>query len=297
MKKVTIKDIADIAGVSISTVSRVLNGKGNVDLELKEKVLRVIKDTGFQPSSFARSFRKKSVQIDILLSEWKEQYLRVLHGLTESLCSEQLSMNLKTDLNSLGDFVVAIGEEFDTKINASMIIGQESPSCSVVFDYFSTTESIVRDLLDKGAENFAFLCENLSNYRAYRLYSAFMKTMFKCKIESYEVKVLDSKDSYGVLMESSILPDVILCSNDDIAASVMKVLKDEGIKVPDQVSVIGYGNFTYGSFLDPALSSVEYMNEEAGKICGQYILKMIKGEEVPKRIILATKLIKRKSSL
>ena len=297
MKKITIKDIANIAGVSISTVSRVLNGKGNVDPQLKERVLQVIRDTNFQPSSFARSFRKSLIQVDVVLSKWEEHYLRVLRGLTESLEYQQISVVPKTSLNNLGDFVVAIGEDFDDKLNASMTIGQELSSCSVVFDHFSTLNLIVSELLSKGIDSFAFLCEGLSNYKACKLYGAFMKIMFHHKIESYEIKMLNSKDPYDVAKELSILPGAILCSKDEIAAGVMKAFKDEGIKIPQQVSIIGYGNFSCGSLLGPSLSSVEYMNEETGRICGQYILKMINGEEIPKKIVLSTRLVKRESSL
>ncbi len=297
MKKITIKDIADIAGVSISTVSRVLNKKGNVDPQLREKVLQVIKDTGFQPSSFARSFRKNSVQVDVVLDKWEEQYLRVLYGLVQSLWNEQISTSIKTDLNNLGDVVVAIGEEFDVRFNTSMMIGQESSSCSVIFDYFSTIDLLIKDLLKKGVKRFAFLCENLSNYRACKLYSTFMKAMFQHRIDSYDVKVLNSKSPYDAIMELTVLPDTIFCSKDDIAAGVIRVLKNEGVKIPQQVSVVGYGNFAFGSLLEPALSSVEYMNEETGKICGQYLIKMIRGEQVPERIILSTRLVKRESVL
>lgn len=297
MKKVTIKDIADIAGVSISTVSRVLNGKGNVDPQLKERVLQVIKDTGFQPSSFARSFRKNSVQIDVVLSKWEERYFRVLRGLIDTLCAQQISVNLKTDLNNPGDFSIAIGEDFNNQLKASITVGQELSPFSVIFDHFSVMNSVVEDLLNKRVRNFAFFCEGLSNYKTCKLYSAFMKIMFQHKIESYEVKVLNSKKPYAAIKELSILPNAIFCSDDDIAVNVMKALKDEGIKIPEQVSVIGYGNSSYADLLEPTLSSVEYMNEEVGRICGQYALKMINDEETPKKIVLGAKLIKRESSL
>ncbi|HOJ87817.1 MAG TPA: LacI family DNA-binding transcriptional regulator [Pseudothermotoga sp.] len=297
MKKITIKDVASIAGVSISTVSRVLNSKGNVDPQLKEKVLQVIRETGFQPSNFARSFRKNSVQVDVILSKWLEQYLRVLRGLIQSLSLHQISVGLKTDLGNLGDYVVAIGEEFDSKLNAMMVIGKESSCFSVVFDYFSAMNSMIEDFLKKGIETFAFLCEDLSSYRTCKLYSTFMKIMFHHKIESYEVKVLNSKRPYDVTMELSTLPGAIICSSDEIAADVMKALKDEGVKIPGQVSVAGYGNLSYATLLEPTLSSVEYMNEEVGAICGKYVLKMINGEQIPEKIILGTKLIKRESTI
>ncbi|HEY8541591.1 MAG TPA: LacI family DNA-binding transcriptional regulator, partial [Pseudothermotoga sp.] len=170
-------------------------------------------------------------------------------------------------------------------------------SCSVVFDHFSTLNLIVSELLSKGIDSFVFLCEGLSNYRACKLYGTFMKIMFQHKIESYEIKMINSKDPYDTAKELSVLPGAVLCSKDEIAAGVIKAFKDEGIKIPQQVSIIGYGNFSCGNLLGPSLSSVEYMNEETGRICGQYILKMINGEEVPKKIVLGTRLVKRESSL
>ncbi|MEJ5229907.1 MAG: LacI family DNA-binding transcriptional regulator [Pseudothermotoga sp.] len=298
MKKLTIKDIAQMAEVSISTVSRVLNQKSNVDPQLRERVMQVIKDTGFQPSSFARLFRKSHAQVGAVLNGWEENYLSVLQGIVEQLYQKGILVNLKANLDSSADPVVVISERFKDQVKASLLVGYDSMSCSVTFNHSSAMNSIVERMLKYNARSFAFLCEDLANYKSYMLYTSFMKAMFNHKIENYDVRVLKKpQESYDATKSLSTLPNVILCSSDHIAVGVLKSLKDEGIKVPDQVSVFGYGNLSFCDFLDPPLSSVEYMNKEVGKICADLLMKLINGEEIPKRIVLETNLVKRQSSL
>ncbi len=294
-QRATIRDVAELAGVSISTVSRVLNGKDTVDPSLREKVLEAVRKLNFQPSKVAQSFRKKAQQVSIIVEEWAEPFLRILSAVVEELKQFEIYVNLSVDVeSSCSDFAVLISEHPSKDERISLQIGCEREGLYVFFDHDAALKRMVEQFVSLGKRSFALLSESLSNYRAYKLYASFVKAMFRYGIDKYEF--LEVSEQKGV-MGLSFLPDVVFCSNDCIALQTISSLREEGIDVPAQVSVVGYGNFGFSQFTSPSITTVEYMTKEDGQICAELINKLVNGLEIEKKTILKTKIISRGSAL
>ncbi len=293
--KPTIRDVAELAGVSISTVSRVLNGKDTVNSYLKEKVLEAVKQLNFQPSKVAQSFRKKLQQISIVVGQWTEPILRLLTAIVEKLDEFGVHVNLSTSLeNTYADFIVLLSEHLVRDNRISLQIGCETDGHSIFFDHDNTVKKLLEQFISVGKRSFALLSEELSNYRAYRMYTTFIKVMFKHGIEKYEFLKVDGEKG---IMNLSFLPEVVLCSNDRIALETISILTEEGLNVPNQISVVGYGNFEFSQFVSPSITTVEYMTKEDGKFCAEIIQKLLTEDQVENKVLLKTRIIPRNSAM
>jgi DNA-binding LacI/PurR family transcriptional regulator len=296
LKKITIKDIAEIAGVSVSTVSRVLNEKGNVDDSLRERVLNAIRETGFQPSKFARQFRKRITQVHVAIPIWEEPYLRVLDGLIEAFEDKEIFVSVgKSTEDSVADIVVLISDKDNCEGKINITVGSDFDNCSVVFDYFHAYKELTDFFLKNGKRSYTLLSTGLKDYKTCKLYAAFLKAMFHGGIEDYDVILLENEGDF--LNKFSRLSDVVFCVDDVIAVRLIEALKIEGVRIPEEVSIVGHGNLTISQLVIPSLTTVEYFNRSIGKMCASVLLKILNGEKVPKRIVYKGQVIKRESSI
>lgn len=317
----TIKDVAKLAEVSISTVSRVINDSKPVSPEARRRVLKAIDDLGYKPNEIARSLvTKKSNLIGVIVDDIGKSYVaQIVRGIEEVgrmynydivLCSsygdeetELRFMQLLMQKQVEGIIVVSeidnfkIGSSLE-KYNIPLVYLNRfyniitSPTVSIDNELASST--IVNHLLENGHKNILYITHEQDNEL----------TIEKSKIKGYEEAIykagqkpiLYKMKGYAVQDGYKIGEDIlkvieknkitaIYCCLDEIAVGLLNFLYDNNIKVPENISVVGFGDIALSSIYRPKLTTIKEPNYDIGAVAIRRILKEIKGETIDEQTI------------
>ncbi len=310
---VTIKDVARLAGVSISTVSRVINDSKPVSPEAREKVLKVIKETGYKPNDVARSLvTKRSYLIGVIVNNLANTYVaEIVRGIEEIgkmydydilLCSSYFSKEAQQKYLQLLDRkqaegIVLVGYDFDDEIieqvknlNKPYIFFTRNIKNNINYigiDHFSASYEMTNYLIRQGHRNIAFLgdFEERSSVEKDKI-EGYLKALQENELE-YNMVYTAGGRRYSHAYESGkeIVKDInnftaMVCSNDELAIGLMNILLDKNYKVPDDISIAGYGNYQIGQYVRPQLTTVGEPFYDIGAVSMRMLIKtIIKGEK------------------
>lgn len=330
---VTIKDVAKMAGVSISTVSRVINNSKPVSNDIRDRVLAVIKDTNYVPNPVARSLvLKKSNFIGVIVPNISNYKIgEILNGIEEVgkmydydilLCNsygeveEEIKyINLLKNKQVAGILIVSwnLSTEVVELINGSGIPSvfvsknaKEYDVFSVGIDHLRAGYDVGNYLLDKNNEDIMLVSPEYNSYTMNSFIIDGVKRAYKEREKAFdERKINYIKESFLSAYEfmkdyingNLKLPDAIFATTDEMAAGIVNALVDSGKKVPEEISVVGYDNTKISSVTRPALTTVEQPLYDIGAISIRVLIKKVEGSDIKeKNIILPHKIVERQSA-
>ena len=326
-KKVTIKDIAKEAGVSISTVSNALNDVDVLQPKTKEHILEVARRLHYVPNLNGRHLKAQATKvIGLFVSAIKGPYYSVLaNSIYESCFKNGYSLNIfisnrsdKIMENILGGQMdgAIILNEFVKDYEKSLILENEIPIVfidreikaphvsSVIFDSFHGGESAAKYLLELGNHSFAYMSGVPNNYdneeRRRGFETALNKAGFTLK-EDYVLQGLFEKEaSYEAIKDflesGKELPEAIFAGNDESAIGTIQALQEEGIRVPEDVNVLGCDDIETTRLVKPSISTVRTSFEKQGVLAVERLVALIKGEEEGRTQELQGRVIPREST-
>ena len=283
---ISIREVAQLAGVSASTVSRVMNGTAKVDPEKKERVLRVIEETGFVPNEVARTlFRKSAKTIGIIVPSIRNPYFTELAahidafslqcGFRPFLCNtgydpekEKAAVQMLVSMNADAIIVASCSEQIRETLNNcpipvvaldAMLYGADVEAC-VFCDYYEGGRMAAEYLIERGCRNIVCIKGPQHRYSARCRYQGYMDVCQERNIPVQSVEC-DYDFNQGLAMTEELLekyPDVdgIIACNDIVAISTYKVLYEKNISVPDQVQLIGFDDIYFSTLLSPELTTI-----------------------------------------
>ena len=330
-RTVTIKDVAKQAGVSISTVSRVINNSKPVTDEVKQRVLEVIRRTGYIPNPLARSLvTKKSQLIGVIVPEVSDSFVNeMLDGIEEVAKMydyEILLANTYSDkeqemksLNLLRakqiEGIVMISNKIDNDhieyINSLSIpatyiskTAREYDINSVDISNKNATYDMTKYLIDKGHKEIAFIMtskdktilerERLSGYE-----KAIIENNLKLDEKLIRYAGIEYEDGYESMMElldENIVPQAVFVTGDEAAIGAINALNDRGYSVPDDVSVAGFSDVKIARIYRPKLTTVHQPLYDIGAVAIRMVIKLINNESLDeKKIELPYRIIERES--
>ncbi|MBE6072386.1 MAG: LacI family transcriptional regulator [Clostridium butyricum] len=323
-RKVTIQDIANMVNVSKSSVSRYLNN-GYVSEEKAEKIREAIEKTGFETNFFAKRLKtKKSKLIGIILPRIDSVTVgKLLAGINRGLEKEgyqgiilisELSIKKElANINSLyqqgvdGIIVnsIAITKEHIQLINRLnipvMFTGQKNDLVDYIkINDYEAGRIMGNFLKEKNHKNVVFIGVNEEDKAVgIERKNGFIEA-FKENNSNSTVTVIESDFSFIKAYEKSkealkYNPTAIVCATDNICLGILRYLHENGIKVPDEISVAGFGGYEVGTVSYPTLTTIAFDYESIGEQAAEGILKLIDEEEVLKDNEVSLKLIERES--
>lgn len=331
-KAVSIKDIAKLCNVSVSTVSRVLNNAGRYSTETEKRIRQVIAETGYQPSMFAKGLRTNIAQnIGIIVPDITNEFfasitLAIQNALFEKsfttmICNtnEQPSVQTKQlkmlRSSKVSGIIFISGEEImDEELTDGIpkVFVDRLPwnaeakgVVTVEVDNYSGGRLAAGELLDRGCRRIAALFDGRGLSTQVARYSGFIRAHQDRGIdvakELYRpVTKVTNDEGYKAtkaLIESGIEFDGIFCYSDLLALGAIRALIEANISVPGQVLVTGYDNISSTKWFVPSLTTVEQPVNEMGKLAAELILKMSNNEPLNKKhFTLPVQLIKREST-
>ena len=326
---ITIKDVARLAEVSISTVSRVINDSKPVSPEVRRKVLKIIEETGYKPNDVARSLvTRRSYLIGVIINNLAQSYVAdIVRGIEEIgkmygydilLCSSYSSRETQEKYLQLLDRKQAeglflVGTRFDDDIielakslNKPCVFFTRDVKENMNYisiDCNAAVYEMTKYLIKEGHEKIAFISdfENRSTMENEKI-SGYMKAIEDNGLDYSHIYVVGSgKHRKAYELGKNVAKDyknftALVCSNDEIAIAIMNSFADSGINVPEDVSVVGFGNIREGRFVRPELTTIGEPFYDVGAVGMRMLIKTIKGDKNQKGLMeLPFTIEKRKS--
>ena len=333
-KKVTsLQDLADIVGVSRATVSRALNDSPLVSSKTKQKLLALAKKHNYTVNQQARDFRlqrTRVISVVFMLDARSEQhmsdpfFLEMLGGIADSLATHDYDLLLAhapvRDVLELGTsrivkhadglIFVGQGEQHEALNQLALqdipIVVWGGPVADKEYvlvggDNVAGSYSATMHLLELNRRRIAFFGNTRSPENSAR-FSGYRKALLEYGLEPQEELVadvpFDMPHAQAVALhvfENSGSLDGIVCASDVMAMATMSALTQLGLKVPQEVAVVGYDDIHLAAYSTPPLTTVRQNIHWAGRVLVESVMGLINGEEVTDTT-LASELIVRKSS-
>lgn len=312
-KNITIQDIADQANVSISTVSRVLNRTAPVAEKTRQRVLSIIAELGYKPNLFAQGLaggQSKTIGVltQLIGSPFYDVILRgILKGIEDSGYSPLFAdggWNAKKDVIALNMFlqrqvdglILLDGhapEEFlveTAKEIPMIIVGRCIPDLveqCLPFDDFEAAYKATQYLIEAGHRRIAHITGLLNHQDAVERRNGYYKALEEAGIAPDPDLIIegDFTEPSGVmavemlLMHSHIF-SAIFAANDQMAYGARLALYRRGLRVPEDVSIIGFDDQAPSAYMVPPLTSVRRPPLEIGEAAGQALLNLMQGKPV-----------------
>ena len=325
MKRLTVKEIANMAGVSVTAVSFVLNDKPGVSEVTREKVKRIINETGFRPNlSSKKLVEGKSYNICLMIHEGSSPfddlfYYEIMRGLLEQ--SRKRGYNIIISRasrrnNDLPDVVYSgdvdgivylqnVSEDLFKKTTETglpfVVIDSHSGderTTSITPDYKSAVFTAAGYLCEKGHSGIAMLSTDTVPDFYTATTDGFEMASKRYGFTASAIRVVRSEaeayEAVKVLYESKKLPSALLCTVDAFAIGAMRAAKDMGLSVPDDISVIGIDDMLLSRYVEPPLTTVGIDKVGIGELAMEMLLKKINGDTV-ESVLLPMELIERES--
>ena len=300
----TIKDIAEKAGVTKSTVSRFLNG-GSISVETAQKIEKVIKEENYTPSPFARSLKAKfSSMIGVIVprvdSAATALTLMGIDEVVEELNYEFIMNNARQDSqreikaieafarNKVAGIILIATEITSNHIKAIkkcpvpvVIVGQEHHEIySVIHDDYQAGFELVENLAELGYHELTYVGVSKRDHavgvvRKEGIFSGAKAHQFE-RIEQLEGDFSTQKAlKIGMELFKDDTHSLVIAATDNIAVALMKAAQQCGRKIPEEVAIAGFGGYEIGQFMNPTLTTVQYQFKEAGRVSMKVLEKLI----------------------
>ncbi|MBJ9992304.1 MULTISPECIES: LacI family DNA-binding transcriptional regulator [Paenibacillus] len=328
--KVTIDDVAREAGVSKSTVSRIINNVSGVKPYTKLKVNRVIQELGFTPNNTARSLKTKlSRQIALAIDDIRNPYYPELAWAAEQVAKENdFRLVLINHYGNPSEELRVIKEASDMRVDGIVLLSISHPKTltkvvreaavpvalignypeDMPADWVGLRENegylAMDHLIRIGRRRIAF-AGNTTLHRGDR-YTAYVQSLSSHFIELNDSLVYTGErlaidtglEAARYFYHLDERPDAVFAANDLVAIGVAQGLIDLGLRVPEDVAVVGIDNIPWCSLTTPKLSSVSNLVAEMGRIAVEKLILRIGDESKAfERIILEPRLIVRESTV
>lgn len=326
-----IYDIAEKAGVSIATVSRVMNGSDKVSERTRQKILDIMQETDYTPNAFARGLTFNTMRTVGLLCAncsdpfWATAISHLEKGFRSNgydcfLCCAGYDLNtrkeyLKLLLSKKVDAVVLVGSTFvdptpennqyllDASDTVPMVmvngfIDHDNFYCTYCDDVEAVCD-VTTKLINDNFKNTLFL------YRADSYSGQHKKEGF---IKAYEDAGIEVKPEQILCMSDSILGvrdalleyydntykfDSVVAGDDELGISAIKMAHNKGLSIPEDFSVIGYNNSNTGLCCEPEISTLDNRLELVCEDAVQSVLDLLDGKQVSRQTIIPAEFIKR----
>lgn len=321
----TIKDVAKLSGVTVTTVSRVLNNRGYISEATRKKVYEAMEELNYQPNEIARSlYRRKSNFIGLIIPNVSHPFFAELTNYIEYYAYKAgykvLICNSYQDVVKEKEYVEMLKRnQVDGIIMGSHTIKTSdylTPTLPIVAIDRNLSEKIpfitsdnyhggvlaTNLLIDKGCKKLAHISGPLElNTPANKRYQAFMDVVAERKVD-YVIRQakLDIFQSYEKLafklFEEEPDIDGVFASSDMIAASIIHVANILGKEITKDLKIVGYDDINLASLIVPPLTTIKQPIEKMGELAVEVLINQIEEKEVSIENVLPISLVERKTT-
>jgi LacI family transcriptional regulator len=330
--KVTIREIADLAGVSIATVSRVVNGRGDVSPETRELVQRIVRERGYQANRSARGLSggKTGLIGGTVPMVHYPYFSQLVAGVAEALYEHDMRLVLcptyhehEREVSLLERLmhgttdgaVVILPEESSDELEHLLNHGYRFVVCdpleplneripAVSAAHTAGADQAMKHLLSLGHRRIGAITgpgsgkATVERRRGY--YAALAEAGItpdpELEVES-NFELLGGVDAARVLLDLPDPPTAIFCFNDNMAIGAMRVARERGLRVPEDLSLIGFDDLDEAHIVHPTLTTIRQPLAEMGRIAVSLLMRLLDDQPIEAlHVELATRLVVREST-
>ncbi|HET9920192.1 MAG TPA: LacI family DNA-binding transcriptional regulator [Ktedonobacteraceae bacterium] len=326
---VSIKDVAEAAGVSTATVSRVLSNGQHVRPEVRKRVLAAVERLGYRPNLVARSLRSQhSNTLGLVVSDIRNPFFTEVsravedaayeQGYSVLLCNtdenperEAIYLNLMRDENVAG-VIFSPTRQTLARIAALdlnfpiVVIDRAAPGIDVdvvLLDNVDAGYRLTTHLLENGYRNIAALCGEMSTTGRERA-AGYEQALLAHNLSpsSEHVKYIQPKIEAGhaatlKLLDAAQPPDAILTTNSQLGAGALQAIRERNLNIPEDIALVTFDETTWASLVQPAITLIAQPTAEIGRTATELLLQRIADPTRSTRlVILKGQLLARASS-
>lgn len=299
----SIREVAALANVSPSTVSRVMNGTANVDPEKRERVLKAIEESGFTPNEVARSlFKKSSKTLGIIIPSIKNPFFTEMSSAIEHTANQygyriilsNTGGDLEKEKNAISmlvsmnvDGIVLATSNAGLRsyletckipiVTVDRLISKNASGGYIHCDHYEGGRLAAEHLIDCGCKSIVCVrgLDGISS--AKERYTGYLDVCKENGIKEQSI-ICDYEFKEGLTMTEELLkqyPDVdgIIACNDMVAISIYKVLHRKQIRVPEDIQLVGYDNIYLSRLMTPEITTVAQPIEKMGVKAARLLIK------------------------
>ncbi|WP_040716870.1 LacI family DNA-binding transcriptional regulator [Paenibacillus daejeonensis] len=308
-KEITIKDVAKQAGVSVATVSRVLNGRDRVSDDTRKKILKIIEDMNFVPNTMAASMvNKKTRMLSVVVPEIQNPFYTAVISGTVEVAKKAGFVTLVVSTNNeeaeeeeffesfLGknvDGIVLIGThrrpEFYRSIRKpTILVDRYINNCGhdgVMIDNFRGAYEATRHFLDYGHERIAIIDGdhyfNDGKDRYWGYHQAMHESGLSPEARYHKQGTWTEEDGYRFtreLLQSEEPPTAIFAANNVICTGAIKAIRDLNLRMGEDISLVGFDDNELAQFVQPRVTVVSRPTKEMGVQAAEMLIQKITEE-------------------
>ncbi|MCS7087923.1 MAG: LacI family transcriptional regulator [Thermoflexales bacterium] len=317
---VTIREVAERAGVSVATVSRVVSGKGHVREETRARVKAAVQELGYRPSRMARSFRaQRSSFVGLLISDIENPFhtslaraiedLLYARGYSLLLCNtDEVLDRERTYLQFLADeraagVICAPASESETSFHAVLAAGipvvcvdrvaRRTPVDSVRVNNVAAMRALTQHLLERGHQRIGFVGLDTTITSGRERFEAYLQTLREAGIDPDMslVRLGKGVEAFGrqatfSLFEVSQPPTALITANNMLTLGALKALQQRGMRVPDDVALAAFDATPWLTLLTPRFVVAAQPIREMAETAVLMLMERIEGSAQPPREVL-----------
>jgi LacI family transcriptional regulator len=324
----TIKDVAKLAGVALSTASYALSGDSRVSSKTRSKVLDAARQLNYRKNGFAMDLkRSRTKTIALILTDLSGPYYSELirsvqevaltNGYDLIACSsiggrDSTAVKFLREKRADGAIILAPNIRDEVLIETSgpqfPIVVMDRPLCSeylvnVLVDGEQGGYTATRYLLENGHRHVAYISGSSDSYDNHLRYQGYLRALAEAGLEEQSKWRLSGNfvreggyNATKMMIMQGSLPSAVFYGNDEMAIGGLKAFEESGISVPDDVSVIGYDDIQLAEYVNPPLTTIKQPKSEAGSLAAHLLFQILGGESVKQSYMLTTEMMERASA-
>jgi LacI family transcriptional regulator len=309
----TIYEVSKLAGVSLATVSRVINNSGKVTAATRAKVEAAMRELGYRPNAIAQSLASsRSNSIGILVPELHGPFFGIMMSSIEDELraggkhviisaghsderkeQESIEFLASRQCDALIVHAFAVPNEYLLNLArgplAVFLIGRDIPELSDRCFYLDNEEGsylATRALIELGHSNLAYLAGPLWKSDAKARFAGFRRALDEAGLKFHEELLTEGnyqeasgREGMRRLLQAGKPFTGLVCANDEMAVGVIDEARQRGMRIPDDLSVIGFDNVFFTRYMHPALSTVNYPVDVMGRMAARCVLREVYGQK------------------
>lgn len=335
-KEITIYDIAAKLNISSSTVSRALKDSPLINKKTRKNIQEVARELGYRHNTFASSLRnQKTNTIGVLVHELNSNFITsVLAGIEKvtteagydliiAHSNESFQKEASNALNlfhkRVDGLIASLAfttetldhyrpfEERGIPVIFFDRVDEKSDTTKVIIDNYKCGYQATQHLIHQGCKKIVLVTATLKRNVYLQRHKGYVDALYDAGIPFDENLVLikDLSEQCGIeaalqILKMDPLPDGAFITNDFSAAVCMQTLKSHGIRIPEDIAIVGFNNDAIGKIVEPMLTTIDYPGIDMGEIIASNLVNHLRGGAnvgLTKTIIVRSDLIVRKSSL
>lgn len=322
----TIKDVARAAGVSVATVSRAMNGAENILPGTKERILQVARDLRFVPSGAARTLiTRRTDTVGALLPDLHGEYFsELIRGIDQAARARGLHLLLSSS-HDHADEAAAAMRAMQGRVDGMLVMSPHAdadflsrnlPSnlpvvlvntdvelpghTAFVVDNFGGARAMTRHLVGAGRKRIAFICGPQGNHESderLRGYRAGLRPGMREIVLQGDFDEASGWAAGRRAVQSRPRPDAIFAANDMMAIGCLAALAEAGLRVPDDIAVVGFDDIPIARYVAPALTTVRVPIAAIGAAALESLSKLVEEPrtQAVRSTVMAVELVVRRS--